>query len=71
MEPSRYGAIEGPPLFRRYTREEALAELKELNLIDDAGKTEQVHFCADAVLIGLINDPEITEAFEAIYKWYA
>jgi hypothetical protein len=49
------------------TRDDALKRLRELEL----GDPEDAHIEADKILLDLIDDPEITEAFEAIGKWYA
>ena len=35
------------------------------------GDEEIAHVKADEALLEFINDPEITEAFDAIEKWYA
>lgn len=50
--------------------DEALARLK---LIADRPRRDEevAHVDADAVLLWLINEPEVTEAFESIPKWYA
>jgi hypothetical protein len=50
------------------TRDKALARLRELKAWGDA---EVAHLEADDVLLRLIDDAEITAAFEAITKWYA
>lgn len=50
------------------TREEALVTLRELAHLTDK---EDAHMSADNVLLQLIDDREITEAFNAIDKWYA
>lgn len=49
-------------------KEELLKRLKELQ---GEGDTEAAHSIADNLLIEFINDPDITEAYEAIDKWYA
>jgi hypothetical protein len=33
--------------------------------------SERAHHVADQLLIEFINDPEVTQAFEEIRKWYA
>lgn len=48
-------------------RDNALAALRDL----DPGDPECAQSDADQILLDLIDDPEITEAFEAINKWYA
>jgi hypothetical protein len=52
----------------KMTRDEALAQLRECAKPGDA---EISHILADEILLALIGDQEITEAFEAIKKWYA
>lgn len=51
------------------TRDEALARLKEI--LAENGDVEMAHIEADGVLLALINDAEISEAFNVIDKWYA
>jgi hypothetical protein len=52
------------------TRDELLAKLRELG--DRVGfGTESDHIEADRALLEYIGDPEITEAFGNIEKWYA
>lgn len=50
------------------TKADALQQLHDLDLLDDE---EIAHVRADDVLLALIDDDEITEAFKAIHKWYA
>lgn len=50
------------------TRDELLALLRRLQ---EPGDPEGQHGQADDALLKFIGDPEITEAFEAIKKWYA
>lgn len=60
---------QGPDIPPGISREKALARLKELEACpegEDAG-----HMEADRILLSLINDPEITEAFDDIFKWYS
>ena len=45
---------------------EFLIELNRLNFDE-----EEAHVLADKALLKFINDPEVTEAFEDINKWYA
>ena len=45
--------------------------LKILKGLEASGDTESAHADADDALIDFINDPEITEAYEKIDKWYA
>jgi len=47
------------------TREEALQQLKELIKRRDM---ETAHILADEILLALINDPEITEAYRAVLR---
>lgn len=51
------------------TRDELLAALRKLQ--GEGGDREANHEEADAALLEFINDKEITEAFDAIEKWYA
>ena len=52
------------------TKEELLIKLRGLA---DGSRfdVEHDHVEADDLLIQYINDPDITEAFDAIKKWYA
>ena len=49
-------------------RERILSALKELANSPD---TESAHGEADDLLVELIDDPEIRNAYDAIQKWYA
>lgn len=51
------------------SRDEALAKLKELARISD-GYPEIAHGAADAILLDLINDSEISAAWDAVPKWW-
>jgi hypothetical protein len=42
-----------------------------LLLCQGNGDTEVAHSEADEALLRYINDPEITEAYERVDKWYA
>lgn len=53
---------------KRLTRAEALSELHSLA---SGGDTEGCHVSADMVLLQLLGDPEIAEAFFRVPKWYA
>lgn len=44
--------------------------LKILSKCNDGFDTSELHIQADKALIKFINDPEITEAYNKIYKWY-
>jgi len=50
------------------TKEEALAKLRGLHGHDDV---EHAHSVADDVLLDLIDDDEIRDAYEAVPKWYS
>lgn len=50
------------------TKEELLTTLKKCKEDID---TECAHSEADDALIEFINDPDITEAYRSIAKWYA
>lgn len=52
----------------KISREEALRLLREKC---NTGDVESDHANADAVLLELIDDDEIQEAYDAIDKWYA
>ena len=49
------------------TKAELLVKLKEIN----TGDPDVDHHRADELLLEFINDGEISEAYEAIEKWYA
>lgn len=54
------------------TRDELLALLRSQNERDQpGGDPEEWHGTADGALLAYIADPEITEAFAQIMKWYA
>ena len=46
---------------------ELIEKLKLCNTDD----SERDHIKADQLLLAYINDPEITEVFDAIEKWYS
>lgn len=49
-------------------RDRILAQLKDLSHSDDP---ECAHVAADCLLLELIGDSEIEEAYNKIHKWYA
>ena len=49
------------------TKEEILRRLDECKNSD----TESGHMIADELLLAYIADPEITQAYKSIRKWYA
>lgn len=49
------------------TKEELVTLLKFL----DKGDHERNHLMADQALIEYINDPEVTEAYNRVKKWYS
>lgn len=51
------------------TRDELITLLRGWE--GDTGDLEMVHIEADDALLAYINDSEITEAYNAIGKWYA
>ena len=54
------------------TKTKLINKLKELADQDEAeSDPEMDHLKADDLLLGFINDPEITAAFGAVRKWYA
>lgn len=50
------------------SRDELVARLKELQ---SCGDPEIAHGEADDVLLEFIGDPEVSNAFNAIDRWYA
>jgi hypothetical protein len=48
-------------------REELLAELRAMR----GGDPESCHMAADRLLVQFVGDDEITEAYQAIGKWYS
>lgn len=54
------------------TRAERKAKvLMELRVLERESDFEDAHVRADRLLLELINDPEVSAAFEAVGKWYA
>lgn len=55
------------------SREEALKALRAIRTRQTSGQRDEEvdHADADDVLLALINDPEITEAYGLIESWYA
>ena len=52
------------------TKQELIKQLKALaNSV--TGDEEEWHFAADQLLLDFINDPDVTETYEAIPKWYS
>ena len=51
------------------TKEELIQRLTEIP--NGGGDAEEWHIDADDALLAYINDPEISEAYRAIKKWYA
>jgi hypothetical protein len=54
----------------KLTKEEALDMLRRL-AEESKLNAEEPHADADDVLLRLIDDPEITQAYQAVEKWYA
>lgn len=52
-------------------REELLQELRGMKEWKVYSDREQNHMKADTLLLSYIDDPEITEAFEEMDKWYS
>jgi len=50
------------------TREEAV---EKLTLLKNDADTEEAHIRADYILLELINNEEVTNAYNKIHKWYA
>lgn len=50
-----------------------LVKLREdlKNIVVNGGDEECDHVDADALLIEYINDPQVTETYQSIPKWYA
>lgn len=57
----------------KITKEELLTKFREMAIRceEDTDDTEIQHGEADDLLIKYIDDDEITEAYDAIHKWYA
>lgn len=53
------------------TKEEALKRLRELASGKCKGDDEEWHVEADEILLDLIDDDEIREAYDDVPKWYA
>jgi hypothetical protein len=54
------------------TKEELIAELNKIYDGQDSNTDVEVdHMNADELLLKYINDDEVSDAFNAIYKWYA
>jgi hypothetical protein len=54
------------------TKEELIAELNKIYDGQDRYTDVEVdHMNADELLLKYINDNDVTDAFNAIYKWYA
>lgn len=51
------------------TLDELIQRLQKL--AEPPSDPEEAHVQADEALLEYINDPRVTEAFEAIEKWYA
>jgi hypothetical protein len=51
------------------TKQELLDALRALKA--NESDPEENHVDADDLLLKFINDPEVTEAFNALHKWYA
>lgn len=56
-----------PGVDRPITVESALLQMRELSTKRDF---ECAHKIADDILLRLINDPEITAAFDSVGRWY-
>lgn len=78
LDPWDRGMLDGRPMSDRLPTN--LSNLRKLKLIEDlealhpteSGCDVEVnHAAADDLLIGYINDAAITEAYEAIEKWYS
>ena len=55
----------------RMTRDEALTRLRQLAKGRARGDAEEWHSEADEILVALLDDPEVAEAYNAVPKWYA
>lgn len=53
------------------TTDEAIKRLRELHEKNGDEASEGAHIEADNILLDLIGDDELREAFKAIRKWYA
>jgi hypothetical protein len=45
--------------------------IERLKLLQHGGDAEAIHVIADKLLLEFINNPEVTELFDSIEKWYA
>lgn len=54
---------------KKLTKDELIDRLKEIG--SRQGDPESDHSNADSLLLDYINSQEVTDAFEAIEKWYA
>ena len=53
------------------TKQQLIEKLKEMHIDDqDYRDCEADHAKADGLLLEYIGDPEVSEAFEKIEKWY-
>ena len=52
-------------------RDLVLAELRSMKDVGELRDAEMDHARADELLLQLLADPEIREAFDEIRKWYA
>jgi hypothetical protein len=54
------------------TIEELKAELRKIKGEEDEhGDPEGNHVLADTALLAYVNDPEVTQLFNSIERWYA
>lgn len=52
------------------SKEQLLEKLRRLEELSESDK-ERAHIYADEALLKYINDPDISEAFDHIGKWYS
>lgn len=53
------------------TKDELIAKLLDLGAVPAEEYSESdAHYAADRALLAYINDDDVTEAFDALHKWY-
>lgn len=52
------------------TKQELIEKLKQIVTTNDREDFESSHMEADKALLEYINDPEVTEAFNSVERWY-
>jgi len=52
-------------------KEEAIKKLREIAKRQGEMPSEEEHIKADSILLKLIDDEEVEEAYKSVKKWYA